>query len=164
MRLSSISVLVLLVACSREKPLRVACESGDPAACEALATQYGARAAELCMKGDAASPACAAVPRSVPLDLPKASTGGELQTVMSVFLLADGKALVDDKPLPNDDAVLPIAMAAHEKNPELRAVIKADASVTHGRVIHVLDLLKQAQISKIAFGVQQTNDGAKLAK
>lgn len=50
-------------------------------------------------------------------------------------------------------AILPLARAAREKNPELRAVIKADASVPHGRVIHVLDLLKQAQVSKIAFGV-----------
>jgi biopolymer transport protein ExbD len=39
------------------------------------------------------------------------------------------------------------------KSPDLRAVIRADASVTHGRVIRVLDLLKQAGISKIAFGV-----------
>ena len=34
-----------------------------------------------------------------------------------------------------------------------RAVIKADAAVPHGRVIHVLDLLKQAGVAKIAFGV-----------
>ena len=38
-------------------------------------------------------------------------------------------------------------------HPDLRAVIKADAAVTHGRVIHVLDLLKQAHVNKIAFGV-----------
>ena len=30
---------------------------------------------------------------------------------------------------------------------------KADSAVPHGRVIHVLDLLKQASVSKIAFGV-----------
>ena len=40
-----------------------------------------------------------------------------------------------------------------QQNPELRAVIKADTAVTHGRVIHVLDLLKQAHVTKIAFGV-----------
>ena len=34
-----------------------------------------------------------------------------------------------------------------------RAVIRADTSVQHGRVIRTLDLLKQAGISKIAFGV-----------
>jgi biopolymer transport protein ExbD len=96
------------------------------------------------------------VSKSVPLDLPKAATGSDIQTVFSVVLLADGNTLVDSKPVPNDNAILGLAKAAHEKNPELRAVIKADASVPHGRVIHVLDLLKQAQVAKIAFGVQPT--------
>jgi biopolymer transport protein ExbD len=41
----------------------------------------------------------------------------------------------------------------HAKTADLRAVIKADGTVQHQRVIHVLDLLKQAGIAKIAFGV-----------
>lgn len=96
------------------------------------------------------------VSKSVPLDLPKAATGSEVQTVFSVVLTADGATMVDSVPVANDDAITPLARAAHDKNPELRAVIKADTAVQHGRVIHVLDLLKQAQVSKIAFGVQPT--------
>lgn len=34
-----------------------------------------------------------------------------------------------------------------------RAVIKADGKVLHERVMHVLDLLRRAGISKIGFGV-----------
>jgi biopolymer transport protein ExbD len=60
---------------------------------------------------------------------------------------------VDSKPVANDDVIFGQAKAARDKNPELRAVIKADSAVPHGRVIHVLDLLKQAQVAKIAFGV-----------
>jgi len=52
-----------------------------------------------------------------------------------------------------DDDVLPAARAAREAHPGLRAIIKADVAVPHGRVVHVLDLLKQAQVSKISFGV-----------
>lgn len=90
----------------------------------------------------------------VPLDLPKAATGSEqVQTIFSVVLAADGSVHVDSNTLPNDDAVFALAKDAHKANPELRAVIKADNAVPHGRVIHVLDLLKQAQIGKIAFGV-----------
>jgi biopolymer transport protein ExbD len=96
------------------------------------------------------------VSKSVPLDLPKAASGSDVQTVFSVVLRADNGTEVDSAPVANDDAILPLARAAHDKNPELRAVIKADSSVTHGRVIHVLDLLKQAQVAKIAFGVQPT--------
>jgi biopolymer transport protein ExbD len=93
------------------------------------------------------------VSQSVPLDLPKASQGTEVQVVFSVILAADGQTQVDSRPVANDDAILPLAREAHAKNAELRAVIKADSAVAHGRVIHVLDLLKQAGIGKIAFGV-----------
>jgi len=93
------------------------------------------------------------VSKSLPLDLPKAATGSEIQTTFAIVLSADGKALVDSTPVPSDDAVLALAKTAREKNPELRAVIQADSAVQHGRVIHMLDLLKQAQIAKIAFAV-----------
>src|SRR5262249_32816876 len=81
------------------------------------------------------------VSQSVPLDLPKAASGTEVQVVFSVVLAADGTTQVDSKPVPNDDGILPLAQDAHKKNPEVRAVIKADSAVPHGRVIHVLDLL-----------------------
>jgi biopolymer transport protein ExbD len=92
--------------------------------------------------------------QTVPLDLPKASQGtSDVQVVFSIILAADGRALVDSKNIPNDDAILQLARDAATAHPDLRAVIKADAAVTHGRVIHVLDLLKQAHVNKIAFGV-----------
>ena len=94
------------------------------------------------------------VSKAVPLDLPKAATGvNDVQTIFSVILAADGSTLVDNNRVANDDAILPLAKAARDKNAELRAVIKADSSVPHGRVIHVLDLLKQGNVQKIAFGV-----------
>jgi biopolymer transport protein ExbD len=99
------------------------------------------------------------VSKSVPLDLPKAATGSDIQTVFSVVLAADGTTQVDSKTVPSDDTILGLARGAHDKNADIRAVIKADAAVPHGRVIHVLDLLKQAQVGKIAFGVQPTAPG-----
>jgi biopolymer transport protein ExbD len=93
------------------------------------------------------------VSQSVPLDLPKAATGAEIQIIFSIVLAANGNAQVDSVPIANDDAIFALARTAHSKNNELRAVIKADSVVPHGRVIHVLDLLKQAGVAKIAFGV-----------
>ena len=91
---------------------------------------------------------------AVPLDLPKAATGtSDVQVVFSIVMAADGRALVDGKPIANDDAILQLARDAAAQHSDLRAVIKADSAVTHGRVIHVLDLLKQAHVNKIAFGV-----------
>jgi biopolymer transport protein ExbD len=93
------------------------------------------------------------VSQSVPLDLPKAASGGQVQSVFSIVLVADGSTQVDSKAVANDDAIFALAKDAGAKSSELRAVIKADTAVPHGRVIHVLDLLKQAGVTKIAFGV-----------
>ena len=93
------------------------------------------------------------VSQSVPLDLPKAASGSDVQVVFSLELYANGDISVDQNHLPNDEALLPLAREGHAKSADLRAVIKADGTVQHQRVIHVLDLLKQAGISKIAFGV-----------
>jgi biopolymer transport protein ExbD len=94
------------------------------------------------------------VSQAVPLDLPKAASGTEVQTIFSIEMYPkDDEIVVDSKRIANDDALLPLAREGHAKNNDLRAVIKADSSVRHGRVMHVLDLLKQAGVAKIAFGV-----------
>jgi biopolymer transport protein ExbD len=98
------------------------------------------------------------VSQGMPMDLPKAASGEALQTIFSVELAADGHARVDSEQIPNDEAIQPLAKTAHDKNKDLRAVIRADKKVEHGRVIHVLDLLKRAGIAKIAFAVSPTRD------
>jgi biopolymer transport protein ExbD len=93
------------------------------------------------------------VSQGLPMDLPKAASGEEVQTVFSVELTADGKTLVDSKVVTNEDDVGRLAKDAKAKNKDLRAVIRADKKVEHGRVIQVLDLLKRSGVAKIAFAV-----------
>ena len=93
------------------------------------------------------------VSQGLPMDLPKAASGEEVQTVFSVELTADGKTRVDSQIVPGDEDVSRLAKAAKAKNKDLRAVIRADKKVEHGRVIHVLDLLKRSGVAKIAFAV-----------
>src|SRR5512138_3061850 len=89
------------------------------------------------------------VSQGMPMDLPKAASGESIQTVFSVELTADGKTVVDSSPVANDEAISGLAKRAKEKNKDLRAVIRADSKVEHGRVIHVLDLLNRTGVSKI---------------
>lgn len=96
------------------------------------------------------------VSQGMPMDLPKAASGEQVQLVFSVELTEEGKTYVDSKPVASDDLVGQLARDSKQKNADLRAVIRADQKVPHGRVIHVLDLLKQANISKIAFAVTPT--------
>jgi biopolymer transport protein ExbD len=98
------------------------------------------------------------VSQSMPLDLPKATKStSDVQLVFGVELHANGDTVVDGKKLQSDEAILPLATEAQAKNTDLRAIIRADTSVQHGRVIHVLDVLKQAGVTKIAFGVTPTD-------
>lgn len=98
------------------------------------------------------------VSQGMPMDLPKAATGETVQTVFSVELTADGKTVVDSAPVANDDAIVGPAKRAKEKNKDLRAVIRADSKVEHGRVIHVLDLLNRTGVTKIAFAVAPSTE------
>jgi len=93
------------------------------------------------------------VSRGMPMDLPKAATGEEVQNVFSVELTTDGKARVDSVAVDTDDAIAGLAKQAKAKNRDVRVVIRADKKVEHGRVIRVLDILKQAGLAKFAFGV-----------
>lgn len=93
------------------------------------------------------------VSQGLPMDLPKAASGEEVQIVFSVDLGADGKTRVDALGVSGDSAIFALAKEAKSKNKDIRAVIRADQKVEHGRVIRVLDSLKEAGISKIAFGV-----------
>ena len=88
---------------------------------------------------------------SVPLDLPKASKGEELQTIFSVAVPVSGSLQLDGAPIA-DDELGAKAKAALARDPELRAVIQADKDVSHGRVMAVLDVLKVAGLSRVAFG------------
>ena len=93
------------------------------------------------------------VSQGMPMDLPKAASGEEIQNVFSVELTTDGKTRVDSTQVTSDDAIAELARQAKAKNKDMRVVIRADKKVEHGRVIRVLDILKQAGLSKFAFGV-----------
>jgi biopolymer transport protein ExbD len=90
--------------------------------------------------------------RALPVDLPKAASGTEVQEVFRVSLSAEGETRIDGQVVP-EDAIRGRAAAARAANPDLRAAIEADGAVPHARVMRLLDLLRQAGVSKIGFGV-----------
>jgi biopolymer transport protein ExbD len=93
------------------------------------------------------------VSNAIPMDLPKAATGGEVQQIFSVSLATDGRISVDGVAVTSDEDLLGRAKASLQRSPELRAVIQADGQVPHRDVMRTLDVLRQAGLSRIAFGV-----------
>jgi biopolymer transport protein ExbD len=96
------------------------------------------------------------VSQSIPLDLPKAASGGETQIVFAVSIDKDGHILADKRPIASDADLRKAAADALAKNKDLRTVIQASAQVNHGTVIHVLDELRQAGVQKIGFAIDKT--------
>ena len=94
------------------------------------------------------------VSRAMPMDLPKAATAGEVQTVYSVALRADGGLFVNSAQMSTDQDLFKSAKAALMKDPELRAVVHADGKVSHERVMGVLDVLRQAGATRVAFAAE----------
>jgi biopolymer transport protein ExbD len=86
------------------------------------------------------------------LDLPKAATGTQVQEIFSVAILADGSLRLDGQAI-GDLPLRDRASAALAANKDLRAVIQAEGAVPHRTVMHVLDLLRQAGVAKVGFGV-----------
>jgi biopolymer transport protein ExbD len=86
----------------------------------------------------------------VPLDLPKASGPS---AVLEIVIREDGELGVDGKKLNGTSELLGIARSATAANPDVRAIVRAEKGARHGMVMSVMDVLKQAGVAKIAFGV-----------
>jgi biopolymer transport protein ExbD len=86
---------------------------------------------------------------SVAMNLPtmhSAKVDPEQSLVIELF--EDGRILIDGQ-LVDGLAALDVRIA--EAEPSVRATIRADVSVRHGRVMAVVDRLKRANRSRIAF-------------
>lgn len=92
---------------------------------------------------------------SINVNLPKASSGEASQaTQLSIVLSEDGKIFLNDKEV-ELPAVLAAAQAEVIKNPEIQAIISADKNVSHGKVVSVMDTVKQGGVKKFAISIEK---------
>jgi len=94
------------------------------------------------------------VGQTLPMGLPKASTGGEQQVVLAIELAQNGELAVNGSRVDNAEAIEVMAKDVLSKHPDVRAVINDDEHVEHGKVVAVMDRAKRAGITRIAFGVR----------
>lgn len=95
---------------------------------------------------------------AVPMDLPQASESEEVQTVFAVTVPADRELQVDGETVERS-ALEERAAAALDETPDLRAVIQADGEVSHRRVMDVMDELRAAGLTKVAFAAESEQSG-----
>ncbi len=91
---------------------------------------------------------------AIPINLPKAATGEDTpMSTLSIVLTREGDLYVNNKKSTDDDLRRLIqAERAAGKEPE--AVIGADASLSHGRVVNIIDIVKAEGVSKLAINTQ----------
>lgn len=92
----------------------------------------------------------------IDMPLPKAIAFGDPVTVLSIAIEANGQIAVDGLAVSDDKAITEAAAKAVKADPEVKAVILADPSAKHGRVIDVVDRVRMGGIAKLAFAVAAT--------
>jgi biopolymer transport protein ExbD len=91
---------------------------------------------------------------AIAIDLPKASTGATEARLFAVAVDGAGHASVAGRGV--DDAELQRAASeALARDAHVRAVVEASAASSHGAVIHVVDVLREVGMTKIAFAVER---------
>jgi len=90
---------------------------------------------------------------SLKLDLPKADAPPPAQNqpqVMAIALTAAGSMLLDEKEIQADDLVKQ-AQDQAKQHPDTEVQLRADQTVSYGRVAELIGLLQKAGLNRIAF-------------
>lgn len=92
---------------------------------------------------------------AVPVTLPKSGATQEIARSFIVTLRKAGQLEIAGVPV--SEAQFQQQMRTeHSNHPELKVVLAADGDASHRAVVHVMELLRDVQITEIAFGVQKT--------
>jgi biopolymer transport protein ExbD len=93
--------------------------------------------------------------QSIPLDLPKAATAGTLQTVFTLTIDDQGHVQANGKEVQDRVALREQARAALLADPALRTLISASTRASHGTVMQVVDSVREAGVTRIAFAADK---------
>jgi len=90
---------------------------------------------------------------AIKVDLPKAASGSDqTKTTLAVTISKDGAVYLNGE-RSSDQHIVDYIHGELPKNPDLQAIIAADKIVSHGDVIHVIDLVKRSGVHRFALNV-----------
>ena len=89
----------------------------------------------------------------IKVELPKAASGSDqTKTTLALTLSKDGTLYLNGEKT-TDQGVARYIGESLPGNPDLQAIIAADRVVSHGSVVHVIDLVKRAGVRRFAINV-----------
>jgi biopolymer transport protein ExbD len=95
---------------------------------------------------------------SIKVDLPRAATGEKTKpSTVSVVLTRSGEIYLNGKRT-TEAALVNHVREKIADDPDLQAVISADTALVYGRVVWLIDLVKQLGVRKYALNIQYLGD------
>src|SRR5687767_9474622 len=93
---------------------------------------------------------------SLKVDLPKAASGGSrVESTINLVYTRDLKILLNGKELPSLAEAAAFVRQEATANPKTQAVIAADKAVEYGKVVELIDLVKQNGITAFALDIEK---------
>lgn len=95
------------------------------------------------------------VQRGLSVNLPHAATAqDEIRQVIALTLTKEGRLFFDKEPVASPAEVAARLAASKKGNNELSVLINADRGVEHGKVIDLMDAVRQVGVVRIAVAVK----------
>ncbi|MBK7960824.1 MAG: biopolymer transporter ExbD [Bdellovibrionales bacterium] len=92
---------------------------------------------------------------TINVNLPKAVSGDKTTpSKLSLAITADGRINLNGN-FVDENAVSAKAAEELSRNPEIQAIISADKDVPHGKVIALLDIVKNVGVKKFAISIEK---------
>ncbi len=95
------------------------------------------------------------VRESIEIDLPRAAHGGESVGVMLNVVLSKEQKIYVDGVETSEEELKRQAARSLQKDKNARAIISADQRVSHGAVVHIIDLIKGQGLARFAINIEK---------
>ena len=97
------------------------------------------------------------------VDKPDAKTGQDVKDLPTSILLVcdkDGRVLVDGEEAKDDALVIQRIKSKVEENPDLQGIVQCDERADVGKMVHLIDLLRDNEVKKYAIATEPPKDAA----
>ncbi|HSY39883.1 MAG TPA: biopolymer transporter ExbD [Polyangia bacterium] len=92
---------------------------------------------------------------SLKVELPKAASGGaSVASTLNLVYTRTQQLIINGQPVPSLREAAGVVKRAYLGNPKMQAVIAADRAVPYGRVVELIDLVKENGIVAFALDVE----------
>ena len=101
--------------------------------------------------------------QSIKVELPEASTGENAEpTILALTMTKNGDLFLNGA-LTDEAALKAYLPEVAKKDAKAQAIIAADKEVSHGQVIHLIDVVRQGGVYKFALNIEPTEPPAAVA-